>query len=207
MNTMTIDSRSQGFWHLLAVMPIAAIVTLVLTLLMYKLIATDFVEPDQPAPPIDISSFDPPKDPKPPEVKKLIKPKPVEQPARLMVELDTVTFNTSSFDEELVTWSAPGNEVLQVQENSGPIPNVRVEPAYPRIALQRGQEGYVDLMFDITASGSTENIRVVGGEPGRVFDKAAVKAISRWKYRPQMIEGQAVPSLGQATRLTFTLEQ
>ncbi len=59
-----------------------------------------------------------------------------------------------------------------------------VRPDYPRDAVQRGIEGWVDLAFLVNAEGRTVNVHVVGSEPRGVFDKAAVAAVQRARYRP-----------------------
>ncbi|MEL7024867.1 MAG: TonB family protein [Pseudomonadota bacterium] len=57
-------------------------------------------------------------------------------------------------------------------------------PSYPRSAQRRGQTGWVDLRFVVNADGTTSNIEVVDSEPGRVFDRAAIAAVEKWRYEP-----------------------
>ena len=72
------------------------------------------------------------------------------------------------------------------------IPIVRMVPQYPRKQALDGTEGWVKLQFTINPDGSVSNPTVLDSDPRRVFDSAAKKAISRWKYKPQVIDGQAV---------------
>ena len=37
--------------------------------------------------------------------------------------------------------------------------------------------------------GSVGNVHVTNAEPRRVFDRAAVDAVSRWKFKPALING------------------
>jgi len=85
------------------------------------------------------------------------------------------------------------------------VPLVRVEPQYPARAKQRGVEGWVELMFTITATGRVADVVVTQSHPGTIFDSAAVKAVRRWKYNPKVENGVAVDRSGVRIRLTFTL--
>jgi protein TonB len=86
------------------------------------------------------------------------------------------------------------------------MPLVRVEPTYPPRALQAGQEGWVRVQFDVSASGAVINVSAVESEPGQVFDAAAVNAVSRWRYSPSVVEGNAVERVGMQTLIRFNLE-
>ncbi|MEL6870622.1 MAG: TonB family protein [Pseudomonadota bacterium] len=60
----------------------------------------------------------------------------------------------------------------------------RDAPRYPRIAERRGQEGWVDIEFIVRADGSTDEVVAANSEPGSVFDKAAIDAVSGWRFEP-----------------------
>ncbi len=87
-----------------------------------------------------------------------------------------------------------------------PVPQVRVQPRYPNRAIERGLEGYVDVRFDITKIGTTSNVIVVNANPEGVFDRAAVKAVQRWKYQPQLVEGEAIETKNITHRIVFAME-
>ena len=61
-------------------------------------------------------------------------------------------------------------------------PLVAPEPVYPRDAELNGIEGTVTVEFTVNPYGDTQDVRVVSSQPARVFDLAAVSAISRWRY-------------------------
>ena len=65
-------------------------------------------------------------------------------------------------------------------------------PKYPNRALKRRKEGWVKVQFIITASGHVKSPFVVSSKPSGVFDKAALKAIRRWKFKARVVNGQAV---------------
>ncbi len=86
------------------------------------------------------------------------------------------------------------------------LPIVKVQPVYPRRALSRGIEGYVIVEFTVTKLGNTKDVRVVESKPSGVFDKAAVAAASKFKYKPRVVDGQAIEVPGVQNQLTFKIE-
>lgn len=86
------------------------------------------------------------------------------------------------------------------------MPLYRVEPRYPRKALRLGKQGYVVLSFDINASGRVVNIQVLQAKPKRLFERAAKRALKKWKYKPMLVNGEAVSQVGQKIRLDFKME-
>ena len=87
------------------------------------------------------------------------------------------------------------------------IPLVRINPDYPPRALSRGLEGWVQVQFTITATGTVKDPVVVNAEPKNIFDDAALKAIARWRYNPKVESGVAVERIGVQTIIRFQLEQ
>lgn len=85
------------------------------------------------------------------------------------------------------------------------VPLVRVQPEYPQRAAQRGIQGWVEVEFTISRAGTVQNPRVIGYEPSTIFNKAALRAIKKWKYNPKIEEGKAVEQPGIAVRLRFAL--
>jgi protein TonB len=69
---------------------------------------------------------------------------------------------------------------------------VRIEPQYPREALLKGIQGWVRVRFTIMEDGSVDDPIVVESEPRRLFDRAAIRAILRWKFKPRIVDGKAV---------------
>jgi protein TonB len=59
-----------------------------------------------------------------------------------------------------------------------------VEPVYPEIFRSRNTKGTVTVEFTVKADGSTTDIIVKSAQPAGVFDRAAVEAVSRWRYMP-----------------------
>lgn len=70
-------------------------------------------------------------------------------------------------------------------ERPTPTPIVRVNPRYPAEAVEQGLEGMVQLRFDITNEGTTENIWVEVSRSNEIFHDAAVDALKRWRFDPR----------------------
>jgi len=88
------------------------------------------------------------------------------------------------------------------------LPIVKILPIYPRRAISRGIEGYVILEFTITKIGIVKDIKVVESKPDTtIFHKAAIRAAEKFKYKPRVIDGQAVDVTGVKNKITFRLEK
>lgn len=57
-------------------------------------------------------------------------------------------------------------------------------PQYPPEALRDGRQGEVVVEFTVNPDGSVSNPRVVRSDPPRVFDRAALSAVRRWRFQP-----------------------
>ncbi|THD11486.1 hypothetical protein B1806_03650 [Metallibacterium scheffleri] len=67
---------------------------------------------------------------------------------------------------------------------------VRMVPAkYPLEAARNGEQGWVDVAFTVNPDGSVSDVHVTNAEPRRVFDRAAIDAVSRWRFKPALING------------------
>lgn len=87
------------------------------------------------------------------------------------------------------------------------MPLVRVEPEYPPRALSRGVEGWALIQFSVTAAGTTTDVKAVQSQPPGVFDQAAVRAVSSWKYNPKVEGGAAVERRGMRVLLSFKINK
>lgn len=94
---------------------------------------------------------------------------------------------------------------LPANVDSGLINIINVQPDYPAIASAKGLEGYVVVEFDVTELGTIENVRVVESSSS-VFDKAAIRAAYRSKYKPKTVDGVAYRSQGLRKLYRFEME-
>jgi periplasmic protein TonB len=75
---------------------------------------------------------------------------------------------------------------------------------YPTAAMRARQQGWVIVAFTVGADGSTSDVKVVDAQPRRVFDRAAMDAVERYRFTPAMKDGVAVSSTKQQ-RIEFKL--
>lgn len=75
---------------------------------------------------------------------------------------------------------------------------------YPTAALRARQEGWVQVSFTIDTDGKPTDVKVTSSQPGRVFDRAAVDAVERYRFEPAMRDGQPVTSIS-TQRIDFKL--
>lgn len=86
------------------------------------------------------------------------------------------------------------------------LPIVKVAPIYPRRAQDRGIEGYVIVEFTVNKAGQVINPVVVEAEPPNYFDRAALQAVSKFKYKPRVVNGVAIDTPGVQNIIRFELE-
>lgn len=66
----------------------------------------------------------------------------------------------------------------------------RVAPIYPALPKQIRREGRVELHAIISTDGSIQSLEVISGDP--LFYQSALQAVREWRYRPTILNGQAV---------------
>lgn len=86
------------------------------------------------------------------------------------------------------------------------LPIVKVAPIYPRRAQNRGIEGFVLLEFIVTTTGAVRDPRVVEAQPPNIFNRAAINASLKFKYKPKVVNGEPVEVAGVRNLITFELE-
>lgn len=77
------------------------------------------------------------------------------------------------------------------------LPIFRAPPVFPRRALERGICGWVELTYTVTSAGTTKDAVVVNSS-SKMFERNAVKAALKYKYKPRQVGGKAVdvPNVG-----------
>ena len=85
-------------------------------------------------------------------------------------------------------------------------PKIRVPPEYPARALNRGIEGWVELEFTVDEQGNVVEPRVVRADPESVFDRAALRAVRKFKYNPKVVNGDPVRQTGIRFLFQFEIE-
>ena len=146
------------------------------------------------------------------EVKTPPKPEPVEEPPEIPDDLIQDVFDITPTGPSF-TYAGEVNEAevfdydLLGPADGSALPIARIEPEYPQRAAARGVEGYVIVEFDVSETGRVIDPRILGAEPSSVFDRAAIRAIEKWKYNPQIQNGKPVKMLNLRTRFSFNLRE
>ena len=101
------------------------------------------------------------------------------------------------------------------------LPILKVQPQYPRRALERSWFGWVLVEFTVDESGRVINPIVIDNcvetfyktetecvdRPGKVFDQPAIAAAEKFKYKPRVIDGQPSATEGVRHLITFRLDE
>ena len=194
--------------NMFGIIPSAFIITSILLYAMYLLVHKDYplvVPPTHPAIPHVIADF--PKEI--PVMQEALPVKPIEQatpPSVKMVEpVEVDVDHDGGFGGPLVIVKPPMSGVFGMGGQM--VPFIRIAPQYPQAAATKGIEGYVDVMFDVTALGTTENIRIIAYLPSTVFNKSVIKAVQGWKYKPNVVDGTPVKTYDVKDRVRFAMEK
>ncbi|MGL4475684.1 MAG: energy transducer TonB [Shewanella sp.] len=143
-----------------------------------------------------------PKPPPPPE-----KPPQLEQaPPETSSNLDTnMSFNMNGVAAEGVSTGFKLGDMMTRDGDATPV--VRIDPQWPVQALRDGKEGFVQLSFTINELGGVEDIEIMNAEPKRLFDREAKRALSKWKYKPKIVDGKPMKQPGMTVQLDFKLDK
>lgn len=80
----------------------------------------------------------------------------------------------------------------------------RVEPTYPPASRRAGEAGTVRLKVLVDENGRTKDVQVAQTSGYSRLDDAAKQAVRRWKFKPAMEAGKAIPIWTQVA-ITFRL--
>lgn len=204
---MATNTFSVSYLSWLKIVPLAFIVTAGLIVFMERLIhMTEMVVDETPALPlenvvweetiIEVRKDELPKTPEP------VNHKPVLPPTVLQV----TEFTGVSIPRDKVNVTTGMNMQFSMQTGV-PIAQYLAAAQYPARALNRGIEGYVDVMFDVTEYGGTDNIQVLAGVPDGIFDSAAVKSVATWRFQPKTYNDKPVRFEGMRKRVRFEIQK
>ena len=164
-------------------------------------------------PPEKIEDIEPPpeeEDPPPPEM-----PAPeIDRPQQMDVDLSTPEIDipmSMAGEPYLGEFSGSGNSSAlgrpgKPNIDSNVVPSLRIPPTYPKRALRSGIEGVVTVEFTITIDGSVKDAEIIEAEPPNIFDKSVLRAISKWKFNPDMVDGIPIEKRARQD-VKFTLKK
>jgi len=72
------------------------------------------------------------------------------------------------------------------------VPTLKTKPSYPPRALRSGVEGVVTVEFTIAVDGSVKDPIIIKSDPPKIFDRSVLKAIKKWKFNPETVDGKTV---------------
>ncbi len=147
---------------------------------------------------LNVEDITPEKPRKPPETPPEVPPQDMDQ-----IDPDALTINIPP-PSVSANLSIGGPGGMNIAEGDY-LPIVRVAPIYPARALSRGVEGYVDMSFTVTTTGTVRD-PIVTFSTSSLFNRAAIRAVLKFKYKPRVTDGQPVEVMGVKTRITFKLE-
>lgn len=177
---------------------------------MQYLISGEQRAPVKPGGDIIVEIFQTPEDSKVRHIQKIQPPPPMPKVPQKAPPLDTSADPVLAIsDFTPVTIDDFGGDINNTinRPTGDATPIVRINPKYPTTAARDGIEGWVQLSFSISPTGEVIDPVVINAEPKRTFDREAIRAIKRWKYRPKVIEGVAQLQTGQTVQLDFKLQQ
>ncbi len=148
---------------------------------------------------LNTEDFTPEKPPKPPET-------PPETPPQDMDNIDPSAPTISVAPPTVATETSIGGPGGMNIAEGDYLPIVRVAPVYPARALSRGLEGYVDMAFTVTTTGTVKD-PVVVFSTSSLFERAAIRAVLKFKYKPRVVDGVPVEVPNVKTRITFKIEE
>lgn len=148
---------------------------------------------------LNTEDYTPEKPPKPPEIPPVTPPQDSD-----VVDPNAPTINIPAPDVSTnMDIGGPGG--MNIAEGDY-LPIVRVAPVYPARALSRGVEGYVDMSFTVTTTGTVKD-PIVTFSTSSLFDRSATQAVLRFKYKPRVVDGVPLEVAGVTTRIRFELEE
>ena len=140
------------------------------------------------------------------------KPEKVEDPEEPPPDLNTPDVDMD-MDVDIVNTAPQASVDVEISSSgmsSGDgeyLPIVKVAPIYPRRAQTRGITGYCIVEYTVTKSGSIRDPQPVDCQPSGVFESASVKAATKFKYKPRVVDGEAIEVAGVQNKFTYELEQ
>jgi protein TonB len=174
--------------------------------LLAELVEPIYTPPPPPPPPPPLPEIEPPK-----EI-----PKEIPKPRRARVRPRAAPEPPPSAEPDRVeplpipsAPPAPPDAPIEPTDTfiTDPEPIYRPKPEYPERALRFKREGVVELEFTIAVDGSVQNVLVIKSEPEGLFDRAATRALAKWRYAPQLVNGVAIERTKVRVRLIFKLDK
>jgi protein TonB len=133
---------------------------------------------------------DKPKDEPPPPPKLQTPPPPFVPPPEVQIQMpSTLSTSAISTTTNVKPVAAPVRAAPQPAQpkpvvRKGAVPLHRVNPEFPRRALQDGIQGSVVAHLMVSRDGTVKEVKIISSEPRGVFDREVIRAMMQWKFTP-----------------------
>ncbi len=88
------------------------------------------------------------------------------------------------------------------------LPIVKVAPIYPNRALTRGIEGFCVVQYTVTRLGTTKDPLIIEDQcTSTLFHRASLNAAMKFKYKPRIMDGEAVEVPGVQNKFTYEITE
>ena len=145
---------------------------------------------------------------------KEVLPEKVEDPDEPPPDMEPLDFDT---DLDMSTANMAPTVAVTVNINASGLssgdgeylPIVKVAPIYPRRAQTRGITGYCIVTYTVTTTGAIRDPYVENESdctPKGIFERASLKAALKFKYKPRVVDGEAIEVAGVPNKFTYELE-
>ena len=145
---------------------------------------------------------------------KEVLPEKVEDPDEPPPDMEPLDFDT---DLDMSTANMAPTVAVTVNINASGLssgdgeylPIVKVAPIYPRRAQTRGITGYCIVTYTVTTTGAIRDPYVENESdctPKGIFERASLKAALKFKYKPRVVDGEAIEVAGVQNKFTYELE-
>ena len=201
-----IALRRSGFSRFALSIGVSMGITIGLFLVMQLAVQSDGepIEKRNTALPISFVKL-PPEIPEPP-TKQIKKPPKVEPPPKFELKFAKLENGATASHFEFVAPTPTGKiDVKGGRADGDLLPFLTVQPEYPARAAQRGIEGWVIVEFTVDSLGRVVQPRVIDAQPSNIFNKSAINAVQRYKYKPRVVHGSATTVHGVKQRIVFNL--
>ncbi|AWY39899.1 TonB family protein [Pseudomonas putida] len=108
-------------------------------------------------------------------------PAPTAAPAKTPVTLPTAMINSAP----------PPTPVVSLRPSFVTPPPA---PRYPNTARRRNQQGIVRVEVHLDERGQQQKLVLTRSSGVESLDQAALEAVAQWRFRPEIVDGRAVPS-------------
>ena len=145
---------------------------------------------------------------------KEVLPEKVEDPDEPPPDMEPLDFDT---DLDMSTANMAPTVAVTVNINASGLssgdgeylPIVKVAPIYPRRAQTRGITGYCIVTYTVTTTGAIRDPYVKNESdctPKGIFERASLKAALKFKYKPRVVDGEAIEVADVQNKFTYELE-